>query len=59
MADGSELDPVQESIMIFKDHILSLPLDDAETAIRGLRAYEEDILMERDIELGWHSIIEE
>lgn len=52
----NELEAAQESLKIFYEWLEELPLEDAETAIRGLQAYMDDILTERDIEQGWHRI---
>ncbi len=42
----------QESLQEFYEWIEALPLDEADMAIRGIRAYEEDILREQDIRQG-------
>ena len=44
---------VQEALVIFEEHIADMPLDEAETALNGLREYALAVLYERDIVQGW------
>ena len=46
-----------EAIEDFYSWVADMPLDEAMTALQGLREYQEVIMEERDIELGWHKLI--
>lgn len=47
-----ENDPVTESLTEFYDYIEALPLDEADTALKGLLEYQKAVLAELDIRQG-------
>lgn len=47
-----QAEDTQDALDEFYEHIESLPVDEAIAALEGLRAYQEDILKERDITEG-------
>lgn len=52
-------DAGQEALQEFWEWIDSMPIADAEMALRGINAYLEDLQMERELEQGWHRIVED
>ncbi len=47
-----------EAVEEFDSYIANLPLDEAITALRGIREYAEALQSERDIEMGWHHMVD-
>ena len=54
-----QAEDTQDALDIFYDHIESLPVDDAIAALEGLRAYQAEILGERDIVMGWEHFVQD
>ncbi len=54
-----ENDPATESLIEFYDWIEALPLDEAETALKGLLEYERAVLKERSILMGWEAVVKD
>lgn len=53
------LTPAQEGLLTFYEWLQDMPIDEAELAIKGIQAYNDDLQRDRDIELGWHRNIAE
>ena len=47
-----ELEPAQEAVQEFYEWMESLPIKDAELALKGIEAYQDDVQAERDIRSG-------
>jgi len=47
-----ELDPLQASLQDFAEHLDTLSIDEFETCVNGLKAYEKAIQSELDITQG-------
>lgn len=52
-----ELPAAQESLLTFYEWLQEMPIDEAELAVKGIQAYNDDLQRERDIELGWHKAV--
>ena len=53
-----ENDPAQEALVTFYEWLQEMPIEEAELAIKGIQAYKDDLQREREIEMGWHKVIE-
>lgn len=45
---------VDDALLEWDAYIHSLPIEEAQAALDGLKEYAEDVLREREIEQGWH-----
>jgi len=55
-----EIDPqAKECVEEFEHFLDELPFDEAVEAVRGLRRYQEEVIAERDILIGWEQYVNE
>lgn len=54
-----EIDPqAKECVEEFEHFLDELPFDEAVEAVRGLRRYQEEVIAERDILIGWEQYVD-
>lgn len=57
--EPGKLTAAQEGLLTFYEWLQEMSIDDAELAVKGIQAYNDDLQRERDIELGWHRNVAE
>jgi len=55
----SQFEEPRASLEEFYNWVESLPLDEADTALKGLLEYEREIQKELFHQYGWHSVVED
>ena len=59
MLNNEGLSEPRASLEEFYNWVESLPLDEADTALKGLLEYEKEIQKELFHQYGWHSVVED